>query len=78
MPHGITQCYLPPGRGDIPKVARCRRTAEAQFTRSLGLGYKLCAVIPVAGQRAPKVTSQVATPGAKSAVCNCFVANVAF
>jgi len=18
MPHGITQCYLPPGRGDIP------------------------------------------------------------
>jgi len=20
MPHGITQCYLPPGRGDIPAV----------------------------------------------------------
>ena len=44
------------------------RPAEAQRTRSLGLGYKLCAVIPVAGQRthkttfwALKVTSQVAT-----------------
>ena len=21
MPHGITQCYLPPGRGDIPALA---------------------------------------------------------
>jgi len=20
MPHGITQCYLPPGRGDIPAL----------------------------------------------------------
>ena len=44
-----------------------------QRTSSLGLGYKLCAVIPVAGQRtrrttfrALKVTSQVATPGAWS------------
>ena len=41
----------------------------------LGHGYKTCAVIPVAGQRthgttfqALKVTSQVATPGAESAV----------
>jgi len=32
-------------------VARRRRPAEAQCTRSPGLGYKLCAVIPVAGQR---------------------------
>ena len=30
---------------------RRRRPAEAQCTRSLGLGYKLCAVVPVAGQR---------------------------
>jgi len=44
-----------------------RRPAEAQCTRSCGLDYKLCAVIPVAGQRtqgttfrALKVTSQVA------------------
>jgi len=62
------------------KVARRRRPAEAQCTRSLGLGCKLCAVIPVAGQRmhetsfrALKVTSQVATPGAKSAVYGCAV-----
>ena len=20
MPHGITQCYLPPGRGDMPAL----------------------------------------------------------
>ena len=47
-----------------------RRPAEAQCTCSFGLGYKLCAVIPVAGQRthgttfwALKVTSQVATLG---------------
>jgi len=40
------------------------------LTRSLGLGYKLCAVIPVVGKRthgttfrALKVASQVATPG---------------
>jgi len=28
-----------------------RRPAEAQCTRNLGLGYKLCALLPVAGQR---------------------------
>ena len=55
------------------RVARRRRSAEVQCTRSRGLGYKLCAVIPVAGQRthgttfrALKVTSQVATLGARS------------
>jgi len=55
--------------------SRRRRPAEAQSTRSPGLGYKLCAVVPVAGQRthgttfrALKVTSQVAAPGAESAV----------
>ena len=47
-------------------------------TGSLGLGYKLCAVIPVAGQRAHtttfralKVTSQMAPPRAESAVYDC-------
>jgi len=49
-------------------------------TRSLGLGYKLCAIIPAAGQRTHgttfrtlKVTSQVAAPGAESAVYDCLV-----
>jgi len=49
-------------------------------THSLRLGYKLCAVIPVAGQRPHgttfrvlKVTSPVATPGAESAVYDCLV-----
>ena len=58
----------------------CRRPTGAQCTRSLRLGYKLCAVIPVAGRRtygatflALKVTSQVATPGAESAVYDCLV-----
>ena len=68
--------YLLISRGS----SRRRHPAEAQRTRSLGLGYKLCAVIPVAGQRthrttflALKVTSQVATPGAESAVYECLV-----
>ena len=58
----------------ITKVSPRRRLAESQCTRSLGLGYKLCAVIPVAGQRtngttfrALNVTCQVATSGAESA-----------
>jgi len=62
------------------KVARPRRPAEARGTRSLGLGYKRCAVIPVAGQRthgttflALEVTSQVATAGEESAVYDCLV-----
>ena len=60
---------------DKTKVDRRRRPAEAQCAPSLGLGYKPCAVIPVAGQRthettfrALKVTSQVASSGAESAV----------
>ena len=57
------------------KVAGRRRPSEAQCTHSPGLGYKLCAIIPVAGQRTPrttfqalKVTFEVATPGAESAI----------
>ena len=58
-------------------AAQLKRSA-----RSLRLGYKMCAVIPVAGQRthgttfrALKVTLQVATPGAESAVYDCLVIN---
>ena len=53
-----------------PRLLERRRPAEAQCTRSLGLGYKLCAVIPVVDERthgttfrALKVTFQVATRG---------------
>jgi len=56
------------------------RPTEARCTRSLGLGYKPCAVMPAAGQRthgptfrALKVTSCVAAPGAESAVHDCLV-----
>jgi len=62
-----------------PRLLDVRRPAEAQCTRSLGLGCTMCAVIPVAGQRTYgttlqlKVTSQVATPGAESAVYDCLV-----
>ena len=56
------------------------RTAIAQCTRSLGLGYKLCAVKPVAGQRPHgttfrglkvtyKVTAPVAEFAAMTALC---------
>jgi len=61
-------------------VARRRRPAEAHCTHSLGLGYKLYAVIQAAGQRTHgttfrtfKATSQVAIPGAESAVYDCLV-----
>jgi len=54
--------------------------AQLKRTSSLGLVYKVRAVISVAGQRthrtafgALKVTSQVATPGAESAVYDCMV-----
>jgi len=64
----------------LAKVARRRRPAEAQRTRSLGLGYKVYAVVPVAGKRTHgttfrelKVTFRVATPGAESAVYHCLV-----
>jgi len=57
--------------------SRRRRPAEAQRTRSLGLGYKLCALMPAAGHRTHgttfrvlKGTSQVAATGAESAVCD--------
>ena len=67
----------------ISHVAQRRRPAEAQCTRSLGLGYKLCAIIPVAGHRTHgttfrtlKLTSQVATPGAQSAIYDCLVSKV--
>ena len=59
-------------------AAQLKRSAYA--LRSLGLGYKLCAVIPVARQRAHgttflalKVASQVATQEAESAVYDCLV-----
>jgi len=63
------------------KVALRRRPAKAQCTRSLRLGYKLCAVIPVAGQRthgitflALKVTTQAATLGGVCGLSALFIA----
>jgi len=56
-----------------PMLLDVAAQVKCSCTRSLGLGYKMCALIPVAGQRmhgttsrALKVTSQVATTGAKS------------
>ena len=31
MPHGITQCYLPPGRGDIPALSSSSSSVIATF-----------------------------------------------
>ena len=57
-------------------AAQLKRSSHA----ALGLGYKLRTMIPVAGQRshgttygALKITSQMATPGAESAVYDCLV-----
>jgi len=72
---GVRVCMLPVAGGQTDA-----RDSEAQCTHSLGLGYKLCAVIPVAGQRtygtifrALKVISRVAAAGAESAVYDCLV-----
>jgi len=61
---------------DVAAQLKCSRP----YTCSLALVYKLCAVIPVAGQRmhrtafrALKVASQVATPGVVCAVYDCLV-----
>ena len=68
----------------LAKVARRRCPAEAQCTCSLGLGYKMCTVMPVASQRmhgttfrALKVTAQVTTLEVEpeSAVCDYLVAS---
>jgi len=60
---------------DVIFAHKPRLLDEAQYTHTLGLGKKLCAVIPIASQRTHgttfrtlKVTSQVATAGAESAV----------
>jgi len=59
------------------KVARRRRPTVAQCTRSLGLGYKLCAVISVAGHFSGASSNfpleVAAAPGAESAVYDCVV-----
>jgi len=82
---GVAICYVLPilWMTSVAKVAWNRRPAEAQCTRSLGFGYKLCAVIPVAGQRAYgttfralKATSQVATPGGR--VCGLWLPCLGF
>ena len=36
MPHGITQCHLPPGRGDIPAFMACMQTTEEHSTPGRG------------------------------------------
>jgi len=61
-------------------VVVCLMFSLTVGVRQGGLGYKLCTVIPVAGQRTHgttsrelKVTFQVATPGAESAVYDCLV-----
>ena len=83
---GVVICYVLPvlritiisahRTGLLDVAAQLKR--RAQRTRSLGLGYKLCAVIPAAGQRtcgttfrAFQLTSHVATTGAESAVYDC-------
>ena len=39
MPHGITQCYLPPGRGDIPGKGGERESPIVKVSRvNTGLG----------------------------------------
>jgi len=59
--------------------------AQLKCSARAALGLTMCAVILVAGQqtngtafRALEVTSQVATPGAESAVYDCLVVKLQF
>ena len=51
MPYGITQCYLPPGRGDIPAFTPVE--AGTRFSDPGGMQAKLTWVV---------VTSQDSLP----------------
>jgi len=52
MPYGITQCYLPPGRGDIPAFTRSIMFTVINFSDCLRClsgcvipGNEVCAVV---------------------------------
>ena len=45
MPHGITQCYLPPGRGDIPALTPAE--AGTRISDLGGLQGRVDLVVPV-------------------------------
>jgi len=57
MPHGITQCYLPPGSGDFPALT----PAEAGTRLSDPEGYKteLTWVVVVTSQRRSPISETI-------------------
>jgi len=60
MPRGIPQCYLPPGRGDIPEG--CSRRGQGK-----GRGLDL------EGPRVSSYATGIAVAGAESHVYDCVV-----
>jgi len=60
MPYGITQCYLPPGRGDFPTFTPAE--ASTQFSDpggmqgcvDLGVGYNQDCLLVKYGQLSQK------------------------
>ena len=44
MPHGITPCYLPPGRGDIPALVVLEIGVTLGLERA-GLDYNLAVTV---------------------------------
>jgi len=72
MPYGITQCYLPPGRGDIPALLSCVAgvigrswfssvlVCEMSQSYSVGGSSKLLLIaVGVVGDGAPERDSRV-------------------
>jgi len=47
MPHGITQCYLPPGRGDIPAVTPAEAGTRLRYPGGMqgGVDGAICAAM---------------------------------
>ena len=64
MPHGITQCYLPPGRGDIPALT----PAEA----GTGMRRRVCVTVGCPSVRPSVSLSHQST--AAAAACGGFAA----
>jgi len=75
MPHGITRCYLPPGRADIPALT----PAEAGTWLSDPSGSKAeltCLLYPVLQSVNLSSVGGRAFPVAGPTICNCLPDNV--
>jgi len=58
MPYGITQCYLPPGRGDIPALNPAESGTQFSDPRGMQGWVDLATAVKVCTARAQDCLSQ--------------------